>query len=243
MNDQFFSVFQFQSQELEWESLSLDPERGHLCSLEKRSITVQPRMTHSLWAAHSERLWPQKLAPPNTTKMSLTCAKQPCRIEWRALITKVPFLPSFLRCFFLSKKNKKQKTPLHINSFSYLRRGPPSLSFTLPLTSWGLISAGRAPPSRHLHSLVLLSDFLFLRSSARPQNKLAASALSFIIDAFCTAHSIGVGVNFHSIEDVNRKCNSDDDATAVAVDVRFFCGVDVRTDRWQTDFQFFECCS
>lgn len=65
-----------------------------------------------------------------------------------------------------------------------------------------------------------------------------ASVLSFIIDVFCTAHSIGVGVNFHSIEDVNRNCNSDNDATAVTDNVRFFYTVDVRKDRWQTDFQF-----
>ncbi len=94
------------------------------------------------------------------------------------------------------------------------------------------------PPLPSLHPLVLLSDFLFLLSSAHPQNEPMASALSFIIDAFCTAHSIGVGVNFHSIEDVNRKCNSDNDATAVTVNVRFFYTVVVRKDRWQKDFQF-----
>lgn len=62
--------------------------------------------------------------------------------------------------------------------------------------------------------------------------------LSFIIDVFCAAHSIGVGVNFRSIEDVNGKWDSDNDATAVAANARSLCTVDVRMDRWQKDSQF-----
>lgn len=111
----------------------------------------------------------------------------------------------------------------------------------LALTSRQLISTGRAPPS--LQPLVLLSDFLFLLSSAHPQNEPTASVLSVIIDVFCRAHPIGVEVNFHSIEDVNRMCDSDNDATAVTVNVSFFYTADVRTDRLQIGFPVFECCS
>lgn len=44
----------------------------------------------------------------------------------------------------------------------------------------------------------------------------AVSLRSSIIDAFCAPCSAGVGVNFHSAGDVNGKCNSHNDATAVA---------------------------
>lgn len=98
-----------------------------------KNSTVKPSVSHSLCAVYSEVLWPSKPAPPNKTKMSLTCANQPCRIEWRALITKELFLPSFLPPLLISFQ--KPFHLFHIKSFSYLRDGPPSLSFTLALTS------------------------------------------------------------------------------------------------------------
>lgn len=98
----------FKSQDLELESLSLDPERGHLGFLEKQDCKAQCDSL-SLSGLFRTAL-AQNPSPPNTTKKSLTCANQPCRTEWRALISKVPFLPSFLCCLFLSKHHSTSST-------------------------------------------------------------------------------------------------------------------------------------
>lgn len=151
-----------------------------------------------------------KSAPPNITKMSPTWAKQRCWIEWRALITQVPFLPSFLPSF-AARYSPPQKTLFHlfhVNLFVL-----PS-SFTLALISWQTISAGHPFLPRVLQPLDRIfffsSHLLIQRTSPRPRLILP------LLMSFVQHTAVGVGVNFHSIEDVDKRRNSDNDATAVA---------------------------
>ena len=138
-----------------WRSLCVIGSRAGAHVLWRRDCEAQ-WVTHSLWAVYSPRLWLRTAFAPNITKNSLTCAKQPCRREWRALITKVPFL-SFLPPPSIN----------HPTSFSFSHPHTVfvpwpslSLSFTLELTSWRLISAGRTPPPPPT-PLVVLLDFYF----------------------------------------------------------------------------------
>lgn len=141
------------------------------------------------------------------------------------------FLPSFLCCLFLYKKERKKTFHFfHIHFLSYLRHGLLSLSFTLVLTSWQLISAGHASPPHH--PLVLLSDFL--SSSHLLNHRTNQWPLLFLLLSMSFVqhtHTVDAGVNFHSIENVNRKCNSDNDATAVTVNAHFFYAADIRAGR------------
>lgn len=172
-------VFQFPK-------LSSDPEQRHMCFLEKGYCKALCDFLFEQFIQNSFGPTPP-CTKYNQEVIDLCQPAMQKRSEEHSSPKRCFFLPSFLCCLFLYKKGKKTTFHFfHIHFLSYLRHGLLSLSFTLVLTSWQLISAGHAsPPSSTRPSIW----FSFLLSSAQPQNKPMASALSVIIDVFCTTHS------------------------------------------------------
>lgn len=128
------------------------------------------------------------LPAPNTTKKSLTCANQPCRKEVKsthhqsAVSSFLPLLPISLQ------KRKKKNIPLLSHPLLVIFEARPSLLVLHACINKLTTDFRRSRPPPIIHSSFYLIFFSLL-SSAQPQNKPMAYALSVIIDVFCTTHS------------------------------------------------------
>lgn len=162
----------------------------HLCLLEK-PLLLSP-VTQPLSTVYSEQLWCQ-----NQTKPKCHCPAPTSRAEWAGALSSPKchfFLPSFLPLLVIPSRSA-------------------SFSFSRPLFSFIHAGDDRFPQVPLPSSFYLIPPRLL---STHLKNQPAASVHSFIIDAVCAPRSAGVGVNFHSAGDADGKCNSDNDATAVA---------------------------
>lgn len=155
-----------------------------------KAITVKPSDSPSLFLSLSQQFIQNSSgAKPKPKYHWPAPASHAEWAGWRALITKVPFLPSFLPLLLIPSRHP---------SFSFSLPPPPLLHARSQVTS-GFLRSSPLQPSTHV------------------KKQPAVSVPSLIIDAFCAPCSAGVGVNFHSAGDVNGWCNSDNQAPAVTL--------------------------
>lgn len=172
-------VFQFPK-------LSSDPEQRHMCFLEKGYCKALCDFLFEQFIQNS--FGPR---PPctkyNQEVIDLCQPAMQKRSEEHSSPKRCFFLPSFLPLLPISlQKRKKNNIPLLSHPLLVIFEAWPSLlvlhACINKLTTD--FRRSRLPPI--IHSSFWFS---FLLSSAQPQNKPMASALSVIIDVFCTTHS------------------------------------------------------
>lgn len=206
----------------------MDSEQEHLCSFKAQCDSLSLSLCLSIHDGFGPDTRSNKHSPNviDLRQPAMQNSKSTRHQKHRSSLSS--FLPSFLSSI------------LHINSFS-LRPHPSRLYYQAEDGFPQVIpSTTSSPPPPLLFSFVLLSDFSIpplICSSAEQAH--GPSSFFLLLTPFVQRTPIGIGVNFDSIEGVNRERDSDSDATAVAAGVRFLCMADVRNDRWQTDFQFF----
>lgn len=166
--------------------MSSDPEQRHVCFLEKGYCKALCDFLFEQFIQNS--FGPR---PPctkyNQEVIDLCQPAMQKRSEEHSSPKRCFFLPSFLCCLFLYKKGKKN-IPLLSHPLLVIFEARPSL-----LVLHACINRlttdfrrSRPPPQSSTRPSIWFS---FLLSSAQPQNKPMASALSVIINVFCTTHS------------------------------------------------------
>lgn len=209
--------------------MSSDPEQRHVCFLEKGYCKALCDFLFEQFIQNS--FGPR---PPctkyNQEVIDLCQPAMQKRSEEHSSPKRCFFLPSFLCCLFLYKKGKKT-IPLLSHPLLVIFEARPSLLVLHACINKLTTDFRRSRPPPN-HPLVLLSDFL--SSSHLLNHRTNQWPLLFLLLSMSFVqhtHTVDAGVNFHSIENVNRKCNSDYDATAVTVNAHFFYAADIRAGR------------
>lgn len=191
---------------------------------------AKPSETNSLWAAYSEKHWPQTLLHQKQPKSHWPV---PTRHAGKSGEHSEPkchfFLPSSAAYFF-----PQTIPPLSHPLNPIFVALPTFLVLHARISKLTTDFRGSCPSLSSSTCSYIWFYFPPLVCSSTEQ----AQGLSVIIDVFCAAHSIWVRVHFNSIEVVNIKCNSDNDAAADTFNVRLFYTADVWSDHWLKDFHF-----